>query len=469
MPYGGEGGSGYDEAGAEAEPEAYGSVVEAEGEKVADGESNDPVADDLDDEAGVGVAGSAEGSGGGDLEAVEELEERGYEEERDRCGDDVGVGREGSGDGVGEEEEDGREGGHTGCSEEYGGPSCGGGFLRGFAADGLAYADGGGGGDGEGHHEGEAGAVEGDLMAGERERAHGSDEEGDGGEDGDLNEDLGSGGGSEESEAGEAGALDVAEHGAEAVVVLALDSPDSCGDEEGEIGAGDGGGEARAGDSESGDMNWSPTVAVDEEPVADDIAEVRGDEGYGDGADVIESLQVAAEGEVKEENGCSPVECAEEGDGSGDDLMVDGKAEHEDGRDGDEAHEDCGEDGGEDEAVQEPAVGFVVAACSVGLGEVGVEREEDSGDAEAEGVVEDLSESRGGDGEGGVGHVSDHHGVHDAHRHPAEFGEDEREGKGEDGSDLLTDRHDCCSAPPSSLALKYCCQMTYRGNLLAKY
>ena len=105
--------------------------------------------------------------------------------------------------------------------------------MWGFAADGLAYANGCGGGDGEGHHEGEAGAVEGDLVARERERAHGADEEGDGGEDGDLDEDLAAGGGSEKCEAGEAGALDVAEHGAEAVVVLVLDSPYGAATEEG--------------------------------------------------------------------------------------------------------------------------------------------------------------------------------------------------------------------------------------------
>ena len=166
-------------------------------------------------------------------------------------------------------------------------------------------------------------------------------------------------------------------------------------------------------------MDGSPGMTVDEEPVAEDVEEVRGDEGDGDGADVVEGLQVAAEGEVEEEDGRSPVEGAEEGYGAEDDLMVDGQADHGDGREGDEAHEDCGEDGGEDEAVEEPAVGFVVAACSVGLGEVGVEAEEDASDAEAEGVVEDLSEGSGGDGEGGVGHVADHHGVDDAHRHPA--------------------------------------------------
>ena len=64
-------------------------MVEAEGQHVADGEADHPVADDLDDEASVGVACSAKGSGGGDLEAVEELEEGGYEEEWDGRGDDV--------------------------------------------------------------------------------------------------------------------------------------------------------------------------------------------------------------------------------------------------------------------------------------------------------------------------------------------------------------------------------------------
>ena len=54
-----------------------------------------------------------------------------------------------------------------------------------------------------------------------------SDEEGDHGEDGDLDEDLASGGGSEEGEAPEAARLEVAGHAAEAVVVAALDPPDA--------------------------------------------------------------------------------------------------------------------------------------------------------------------------------------------------------------------------------------------------
>jgi len=200
--------------------------MEAEGEEVADGEADDPVAEDLDDEAGVGVACSAKGSGGGDLKAVEELEGSGDEEQRDGGGDDGGVWREGAGDGVGEEEEDGGEGGHAGGAEEDGGPSGRGGFGGGLAADGLSDAHGCGCRDGEGNHEGEAGAVEGDLVTGEGERAHGSDQKSDEAEDGDFDEDLAAGGGAEDREAAESGGFDVAEHGAEAVVVTVFDAPD---------------------------------------------------------------------------------------------------------------------------------------------------------------------------------------------------------------------------------------------------
>jgi hypothetical protein len=37
--------------------------------------------------------------------------------------------------------------------------------------------------------------------------------------------------------------------------------------------------------------------------------------------------------------------------------------------------------------------------------------------------------------------VTHHDRVHNAHRHPAEFGEDERQGQGEDWTDLMADGH----------------------------
>src|SRR3984893_2363519 len=183
-------------------------------------------------------------------------------------------------------------------------------------------------------------------------------------------------------------------------------------------------------------------MTVDEEPVADGVDDVGADERDGDGTDVVEGLQVAAEGEVEEERGGAVVERAEEGDGASEDFVVDGEAEHHGwGADDDEDQGD-GEAGGEEEGVGGPAVGLVEAACAVGLGEVSIEAEEDAGDVEGDGVVEDLAEGGGGDGEGGVGHVSDHDGVDDAHGHPADFGEDEREGEREHRTDLSADGHE---------------------------
>ena len=77
--------------------------MKAEAKEVADGEADDPVADDLDKEASVGVSCSAQGAGGCDLEAIKELEDGGDEEERDGGGDNVAVGGEAAGDGAGEQ------------------------------------------------------------------------------------------------------------------------------------------------------------------------------------------------------------------------------------------------------------------------------------------------------------------------------------------------------------------------------
>jgi hypothetical protein len=190
-------------------------------------------------------------------------------------------------------------------------------------------------------------------------------------------------------------------------------------------------------------VNGAPGVAVDEKPVADDVDDVRRDQGGGDGANVVKGLEVAAEGEVEEECRSAVVESAQERDRAGDDGVVDGQTHHEDGSTEDDEYEGESETCGEDEAVEEPAVGLVEAAGTVGLGEVGIEAEEDTGDAEGYRVVEDLAQGGGGDGESRVGRVSDHDGVDNAHGHPAEFGEDEREGEREHGPDLLADRHFC--------------------------
>ena len=54
--------------------------METEAEEVSDGETDDPVADDVNGEACVSVSRTAKGAGCGDLEAVEELKDGSDEE-----------------------------------------------------------------------------------------------------------------------------------------------------------------------------------------------------------------------------------------------------------------------------------------------------------------------------------------------------------------------------------------------------
>ena len=77
--------------------------------------------------------------------------------------------------------------------------------------------------------------------------------------------------------------------------------------------------------------------------------------------------------------------------------------------------------------MEEPAIGFLLLFGAEGLGDEGVEAEEDAADAEAEGVEEDLREGSGAHGESGVGQVAEHDGVDQRHGDPAELAGDERQ------------------------------------------
>ncbi len=135
-------------------------------------------------------------------------------------------------------------------------------------------------------------------------------------------------------------------------------------------------------------------MAENQEPVADDVDEVRSDECPGDWADVIEGLQVAAKSEVEEERGSAVVERAEESDRQSEDFVVDWESHHEGRGADDDENENGGESGGEDETVKEPAVGLVEATGAVGLREVGVEAKKDASDTEGDSVVEDPDRVR---------------------------------------------------------------------------
>ena len=415
-----------------------------EAEVEAGGQADEPVAAEVYKEAGVGVARAAEGADDGDLESVAELEEGGDGEERDGGGDHWLVRGEEAGDGVRKGEIQGGDREHEGPGEQEGGPACSAGLGGSASADGLADADASGGGDAERDHEGEGDAVEGDLMASERDGAEEGDGEGHDAEDGDLHHNGGAGGDAEGEQAAEERPLQTERDVEEAVAMAAVVKPNGRGEDEREIDAGERGCKAGAEDSEAlpaqvqaGEApTVAPIVAVDEEPVEEEIDEIGGDEREGDGTDVIEGLQVTAKGEIDEQRKHAEGEGAQHGEG----LRADGRRRmhvREAERDEqEETEKQPTEKDGEDEAVDQPAMRFGEFAGAVGLGDDGIEAEQDAAEADGEGVKEDLREGGGGEGGGGVGQAADHGGVDQAHGHPAELAEDEGQGEQEHGAEF---------------------------------
>jgi hypothetical protein len=103
------------------------------------------------------------------------------------------------------------------------------------------------------HHEGGAGALQGDLVAGERELAEGGDERGDEGEDGDLDEDACACGSAEKEEPAEVLELDLSTDGEEAVLVFAVGEEDGNDEDQHEIEASEAGRPGRADYAVGGD------------------------------------------------------------------------------------------------------------------------------------------------------------------------------------------------------------------------
>ena len=65
-----------------------------------------------------------------------------------------------------------------------------------------------------------------------------------------------------------------------------------------------------------------PMMAVDKEPVEEKVDDVRGDECRGDGADVVEGLEVASEREVEEQGKDAGGEGVEGADGPADHVRI---------------------------------------------------------------------------------------------------------------------------------------------------
>ena len=144
-------------------------------------------------------------------------------------GDDGGVGSEGAGKQVGNQEVQDRREEHKGSTQRESGPSGSAGPKEIAAADRLADPDTGRGGETQRNHKGERDAVERHLVAGERHRTEARDEEGDHGKDRDLDQNSGPRGNAQREQAAEKQPLPAQRDAKQAVAMAAVEDPDGCG------------------------------------------------------------------------------------------------------------------------------------------------------------------------------------------------------------------------------------------------
>ena len=156
-----------DQRQGQADPHAVDAPVEEEAGGNAEGQAEEPVADEVGPHGDAGFSEAAESAGADGLDAVEDLEDGGDPEQAGADGEDARVagvkldqrsGRDEEYD-AGEDHESGAE-----CECEPAGAA---GACLVSGADGVTDADGGCGGDAERDHVGDAGVVDGDLVGGE--------------------------------------------------------------------------------------------------------------------------------------------------------------------------------------------------------------------------------------------------------------------------------------------------------------
>ena len=406
-----------------------------EAEIGAERKADEPVGGEVADHRGAGVAGTAKGAGGDGLDAVEKLE-GGSGHEKDSGGvDDSFVGGVEAGDVARENEESDAHGGHEGSAENDGGVASIARASGVATSEGLADTDGGGRGEAKGHHVGESDGVERDLVAGLNDGAETRDERGYQSENGDFRSLLNGCGDTESDEFADAIEIGlqgcVEEFGFVAAVV-----PKQINDQdESEVAAGNAGGDAGAGDT----VSWEAQFAVDEDPVAREIDEIGGDERESDGAHHVHSLERAANGEIEEEGNESGGEGAHIGGGEDCDGVGDAEAFEIAGQDPDGNGEKRGDREAEIDSVDERGVAIFATAGTERLRDKGVQADEKAFPEEGENDKEARGDGYSPDGFGGIGKAADHHGVHDGHGHPADFGEDEGKSEAQGGAKLRTE------------------------------
>jgi len=262
-------------------------------------------------------------------------------------------------------------------------------------------------------------------MCGERNSAETRDKRGNESEDADFGGELKCGGKTKSNEAADALEVGLNRSFEEFGFVVGIVPEEVDDEDESEVSAGDGSGDAGACDAECGEAQ----LAEDEQVIAKDVDEVRGEESEGNGANHVHALKGAANGEVEKEREEAGGESANVGSSEDGDVVGDAEALEIQGEEPNREGQERRNGEAEIDAVEKGAVAILAATRAEGLGDESVEANHEAFAEEGEYEEETGADADGADGLGAVREAADHHGVNDDHAHPADFGEDERKGE----------------------------------------
>jgi hypothetical protein len=416
-------GGDHNEGDGEADPEAVNTPVQQKTRADAERQAEEPVGDQVGPHGRTGFSQAAERASGDRLDGVEDLEGGGETEEAGTDSHHGGIaGVERNKRARRHEEDDGGQK-HEANAESESEPAGAARPVRISRADGVADGNGRGGRQAERDHIGQGGVIESDLMRGKldgREPASGKRGQIPGT---DLQHNLSGGGSAKPDKLADLEQTDTRPVAEERVTTCALVTPGESEKNNGHRKAGYAGGDGRAVHAEA----RKAELAIDEDPVAKPVEEIGNDKGDENDVDLAYALKVSACSGVQKQRQRPECKDAEIAAGRRRDLLRDADVGKAEAGGNAQQHKRRGDDEGEVNALGEPVMAGIMVAAAIGLRDKRVETEEQANAEEAGSVVDSVAERDRADG--GGAETTDHNDVHDRLQHPADFAEDNGNGK----------------------------------------
>src|SRR5712691_10251997 len=357
------------ECQAETSPESEGTPSPAKAKPGAQRQADDPVGREMTEHGRARIARTTKRSGRNGLNAVKQLKGGARRKEKNGAVNDHIIGRVQARNPSRKEKKQGAGAGHERGAEEDGGAA---GVARTFgisAADGLADTHGSGGGEAERYHVGERNGVQSDLVAGKRDGSQAPDERSDQREDANLQRDLHGCGKAQGDEATDALQFRLNWRAQQLCAVLLVVPEQIANEDCCKIDACPGRRPTGTDRSHRGCAEF----AVDQNPVADGVDDVRSHQGEGDGANQVHGLDASSHREIQQKWQRPPGQSFGVRNSEGDDLRRDAGGAEQGSEEPDGHHQYGSKSQAEIDTVHERAMAVFATARAEGLSDQSVQ------------------------------------------------------------------------------------------------